>query len=140
MSFWIAYWWLHGLRNPYAEPVFRYLASLFLIFQLAVVLVSGNYSGILRRDKYEELYATGKFTLMVVSMVTIYLFVSKTSNHYSRLQTGITVVIYFALDWALRVVLKSFVRKQIIRNRGRNSLVVEPVGWNNVKHRQEPHP
>ena len=124
MSFWIAYWWLHGLRNPYAEPVFRYLASLFLIFQLAVVLVSGNYSGILRRDKYEELYATGKFTLMVVSMVTIYLFVSKTSNHYSRLQTGITVVIYFALDWALRVVLKSFVRKQIIRNRGRNSLVV----------------
>ena len=124
LSFCLAYWCLHDFHNPYTDLVVRYLAILFLVCQLVVILFSSNYSGILRRDKYEELYAVGKYTIMVLSMATVYLFASKTSNHYSRLQTGFTVLIYLALDWVVRVVVKRSVRKQIIASRGRNSLVV----------------
>ena len=59
-----------------------------------------------------------------MALVVVYLFATKTSDRVSRLQTGYTVVIYLAVDWALRVVLKRIVRKRIIASRGRNSLVV----------------
>ncbi len=123
-SFIVAYWLIHGLHSPYSFPVFRYLASVFLISQLAVIAFLGNYSGILKRNKYQELAAVGKFAAVMLGLVTIYLFAAKVSNQVSRLQTGFTVVIYYAVDWAARVVLKRYVRRKIIRERGRKSLVV----------------
>ena len=123
-SFMLAYWLVHGLQNPYSTQIFRYLATVFLIGQLAVIVFSGSYSGILRRNKYQELAAVGKFAAVMLGLVTIYLFAAKVSNQVSRLQTGLTVVIYYAVDWAARVVLKRYVRIKIIRERGSKSLVV----------------
>ncbi len=123
-SFMFAYWLVNGFRNPYESQIFRYLATVFLISQLAVIAFSGNYSGILRRNKYQELYAVGRFAAVMLGLVTIYLFSAKVSSAVSRLQTGLTVVLYFVADWALRVVLKRYVRMKIIRERGEKSLVV----------------
>lgn len=123
-SFMLAYWLVHGFQNPYFNHIFRYLATVFLISQLAVIAFLGNYSGILRRNKYQELAAVGKFAAIMLGLVTIYLFAAKVSNQVSRLQTGLTIAIYYAVNWAARVVLKRYVRRKIIRERGSKSLVV----------------
>ena len=124
LSYILAYWLVHGIHNPYAVQIFRYLAAVFLISQLAVIVFSGNYSGILRRHRYQELAAVGQFAAVMLGLVTIFLFAAKVSSAVSRLQTGLTVAVYFAADWALRVVLKRYVRNKIIRERGQKSLVV----------------
>ena len=124
VSYILAYWLGRGFHNPYTYAIFRYLAVVFLVSQLAVMLFSGNYSGILRRNRYQELAAVAKFTAVMLAIVTVYLFVRKDSSTVSRLQTGLTVVVYLALDWALRVLLKRYVRRKIIRERGQKALVV----------------
>ena len=124
LSFLLAYWLVNGLRNPYAVPPLRYLALLFFVCQLAVAAFFGNYSGILRRHKYQELAAMVKYTALVLGLVTLILFAAKSSGEVSRLQTGLTTAIYLALGWGLRVIMKRYIRKKIIRNRERKSLVV----------------
>ena len=124
VSFILVYWILHGLQNPYSSPIFRRLATVLLISQLMVILLSGNYSGILRRSKYEELAAVAKFSAIMLGLAAAYMFAVKMSGQVSRLQTGWTIVIYFVLDWVARVVLKRMVRNKIVRTRGTKSLVV----------------
>lgn len=124
VSFMLAYWFLHGLHSPYANSVFRSLASILLVSQLMVILFSGNYSGILRRSKYEEIPAVAKFSAIMLGMAAAYMFAVKISGQVSRLQTGWTIVFYFVLDWVSRVVLKRLVRNKIIRTRGTRSLVI----------------
>lgn len=123
-SFLLAYWLVHGLHNPFLNPVFRSLAVLLFVSQLLVILFSGNYSGILRRSKYEELYAVLKFSVLVLALATVYMFTVKVAAQFSRLQTGLTMTFYFVADWILRVVLKRYVRNKIIRERGSKSLVL----------------
>ncbi len=127
-SFLLAYWFLHGLHNPYLNTTFRSLAAILLVSQLMVILFSGNYSGILRRSKYEELAAVAKFSAIMLGLAAAYMFAIKISGQVSRLQTGWTIVIYFVLDWTSRVVLKRLVRNKIIRTRGTKSLVVVTSG------------
>lgn len=123
-AFFLAYWLIHGLRSPFSTPAFRLLDTLFLIGQLLVVLFTANYSGILRRSKYEELYAVARYAVALLAVVTVYLFASKRGDSVSRLQTGLTTALFFVGDWAARVVWKRHVRRRIIRNRETNSLVV----------------
>lgn len=124
VSFILVYWILHGLHSPYSNPVFRNLAVILLVSQLIVILFSGNYSGILRRSKYEEISAVAKFSAIMLGLAAAYMFAVKISGQVSRLQTGWTVVFYFFLDWYSRIVLKRLVRNRIIRTRGTKSLVV----------------
>lgn len=123
-SFLLAYWLLHGPHSPYAEPIFRSLMAVLLVSQLMVIVFSGNYSGILRRSKYEEITAVAKFSAVMLGLAAAYMFAVKISGQVSRLQTGWTVVIYLVMDWAFRVLLKRMVRNKIIRTRGTKSLVV----------------
>ncbi len=123
-SFLLAYWLIHGLHSPYLNPVFQSLMAVLLVSQLMVIVFSGNYSGILRRSKYEEITAVAKFSAIMLGLAAAYMFAVKISGQVSRLQTGWTVVIYFVLDWVSRVVLKRMVRNRIIRTRGTKSLVV----------------
>ncbi len=124
ISFLLVYWFLHGFHNPYNSSIFRRLASVLLVSQLMVVLFSGNYSGILWRSKYEEITAVVKFSAVMLGIAAAYMFAVKMSGQVSRLQTWLTVVVYFVLDWVSRVVLKRIVRNKIIRTRGTRSLVV----------------
>ncbi len=128
VSFILAYWLIHGLYNPYIAYIFRTLVGVLLVSQLLVILFSANYSGILRRSKYQELYAVARFTVAILGLAAIYMFATKISSSVSRLQTGLTLVVYFVLDWAGRVVLKRYVRGQIIRSRKLKSLVVVTSG------------
>lgn len=100
------------------------MAALLFACQLLVILFSGNYSGILRRSKYEELYAVLRFSVLVLALATVYMFTIKVTAQFSRLQTGLTMAVYFVADWVLRVVLKRYVRNKIIRERGSKSLVL----------------
>ena len=124
LSYILAYWLARGIHNPFTVSIFRYLDLVLLVSQIAVILFSDNYSGILRRNRYRELAAVAKFTAVMLALVTVYLFARKDSSTVSRLQTGMTVVVYLALDWVLRVLLKRHVRRKIIRERGQKSLVV----------------
>ena len=123
-SYLLVYWILHGMHSPYSNPIFRRLAAVLLVSQMMVILFSGNYSGILRRSKYEEIIAVAKFTAIMLGLAAAYMFAVKISGQISRLQTGWTVVFYFFLDWYSRIALKRLVRNRIIRTRGTKSLVV----------------
>ena len=124
LSFILVYWLLHDLSSPYRDPIFRSLAVLLFVCQLLVVLFAGNYSGILRRNKFEELSSVLKFSLLLLALATVYMFVVKITGQVSRLQTGLTMVGYLFGDWASRVILKRYIRKKIIRERGQKSLVL----------------
>ena len=123
-AFLLVYWLRYGLHNPYLDPVFRYLVGVLFVCQLLAILFSGNYSGILRRNRYDELYAVLKYSVLVLSLAAVYMFAVKISGAVSRLQTGLTMVFYFAIDWAARVVLKRYIRNKIIRERGGKSLLL----------------
>ncbi len=128
VCFLLAYWILHGLSSPFSSPVFLRLDTILLVSQLLVILFSANYSGILRRSRYEEVAAVIKFSALLLGLAAAYMFLVKISGQVSRLQTGLTLLFYAVSDWAGRVVWKRVVRSRIIRTRSTRSLVVVTSG------------
>lgn len=122
LCFCLSYWLNTGLGNPYAEPAYRYQAAVIVSSQLAVILFSHSYQGILRRGKLDELAAIIKYTIWVLVVALVYLFVVHQTVTASRLQFGFTFLFFAILDNAVRHLNKL----RIFRTgaQGRKSLVI----------------
>lgn len=54
-AFLLAYAVRMGPSSPYGDDAYREIGVIFLLAQVVIVLLSGSFSGVLRRGNYEEL-------------------------------------------------------------------------------------
>lgn len=94
ISFVLAFWIIRGVSNPYNIQTYRLLAEVLFLSQLFVTVFSHNYKGIIRRGHLDELFSVIKYTIYVLGMALVFLFVIHQANAVSRLQTGITLAIF----------------------------------------------
>lgn len=102
MSFILSFWMVLGFGNPYGDAAYRYLASLLVICQLAMMPFAGSYFAIVRRHTFDELWAVLKFIAATMLLVLVYLFVVNSTLLLSRLQLIVTGALYIVLDLAAR--------------------------------------
>ena len=102
LSFAIAYWIVHGFGNPYVRKDYQYQAMVLVVSQILTILFTRQYSGILRRGMFRELLGVLKHILLTLSIALLFLFLTKNSAVASRLQYGLTSVLFIGIAWIVR--------------------------------------
>ena len=124
VAFVAAYILRHGLYNPYKITAYGRLAAVIVLVDICVVFLFESYSGVLKRNKYQELRSAFSHTTMVFFGVLAYMFITKQSEIYSRQVLYSFWVINVVLEYMGRCVLKRLVRKQVLEDIGKNDLLV----------------
>ncbi|MBR3304729.1 MAG: sugar transferase [Christensenellaceae bacterium] len=118
ICFILSFWLIRGYGNPYGLSSYQYQAIILIVSQFAVILFTNNYSGILRRKRFDELVAVIRYIVWILVIAFFYLFLVKDSAEVSRLQFGFTAVFFIILGYCFRQLNKYRVfRSGISRNR-----------------------
>ncbi len=130
LSYILAHLIIRGTANPYAFFSYRYLAFVLAFSQVVTILFTSNYNGILRRGYFREMVSVVTYAVNIAVVALIFLFVVHESTAVSRLQFGITLVIFIALDYLLRIGNKRRIKRTSANGLERkgNSLVVITTG------------
>ena len=102
LCFMLGFWLLNGSGNPYGTDRHKLQAAVLVVSQLVVTLFADNYSGILRRKRFDEFLAVLKYILEILAVALFYLFLAKSSADASRLQFGFTSLIFVVIDYLFR--------------------------------------
>ena len=107
LSFVLAHWLIMGVQNPYKLYTYRYLAAILFFAQMAVTLFGYNYKGILRRGYVKEAGNIFRYTISILIVAVVFLFLIHQSGTVSRLQIGWTLVIFLVIGYLVRMLNKN---------------------------------
>ena len=106
IAFVLAFWMTRGFGDPFPTFSFRLLDMVLIMAQLCTILFGRNYSGILRRGYLREAHKTAIYTLTILMMSVLILFVMHVGTTVSRLQLGWTLVLFMPLSFIIRQLRK----------------------------------
>ena len=125
-AFLLAYAVRMGPTSPYRDEAYKEIGIIVLLAEVAVVLLTGAFSGILRRGRYEEFGATIRQACLVEAVVITGLFTTQTSADYSRFVIYLTGVLYVCMSYFLRVLWKAFlIRRRAVTDQRSLLLVTD---------------
>ena len=128
LCFALAYWPIHGFGNPYRTEAYQYQAIILFMSQLIVTMFGRNYSGILRRKKFDEAIAVYKYISLIIVLSLVYLFMVRRSLTASRLQFGLISLIFLFVDILARQLNKYRIFKRGKSDRHRRRIVLFTSG------------
>ena len=120
----VSYWINVKFANPYDLYRYRYQGLVMLAAQVLVILFSNNYHGILRRTWPEEIIATFTYIAEVFLLALVYLFAVHWVGMASRLQMGITCLLFVAVGFLFRQANKRRIRRRANTRSQKRSLVL----------------
>ena len=103
LCFVLAFWIISGIGDPYSRQTYRLLAVILFMSQMFVTIFGQNYKGIIRRGRLDELFSVIKYTIYMMAVALVFLFVIKQGGAVSRLQTGVTLALFVPIDWIVRM-------------------------------------
>ncbi len=104
--------------------LYQNLAFFLPFIDLAGVLFTETYTGILRRTKYQEITASLWHTLVNLGGVLIYMYAVQTSYYYSRYALAIFAVLMFILSYFVRVMWKRVIRRRKLLDVNKSTMIV----------------
>ena len=102
----IAYGWRFEHAWLFNHEIYVRIAAIALLIDVCVVFFSEAYTGVLRRNKYQELRSTITHCGIVWGGVLVYMYATKTSVQYSRQMLFVFLGVFILLSYFGRVVLK----------------------------------
>lgn len=123
VAFILAYFFRHGLHNPYSNSVYLDVALFILLVDTVVMFFTDTLKNVLKRGYYQEFAATVKHAVIVELLVALYLFVVQEGEIFSRIVLFTMGVLYAFITYAVRVLWKCVLGKQM-RDGGNRSLLI----------------
>ena len=131
LCFILTFWVITDFSNPYEHETYQYLGMVLILAQLLTIVFGNNYSQIIRRGRLDELISVIRFTIIMLAIALVALFMVKTTGSISRLQTGGTIVLYVVLDYCFRQLRKKWLYRKSsnAKNKLGHSLVLITAGY-----------
>ena len=104
--------------------LYQNLVKVLPIIDLACVLFTETYTGILRRTKYQEIVSTIWHAAVIFLGLLVYMLVSRTTYYYSRAVLGYFGVSMVILSYIGRVLWKRVIRRRKLLDVNKSSMVV----------------
>ena len=104
--------------------MYQNLAMILPFLDLAGVLLTETYTGILRRTKYQEATATIGHSFVNFLGVLLYMQAMRTTYFYSRLALGIFGVSMVIISYVFRCCWKRVIRRRMLHDVNKASLIV----------------
>lgn len=127
IAFFASFWIKFGERALVSSIINEYyirLAIVLLMMDLCVAFLFEAYTGILRRNKVQELRAVIIHCSAVFAAVTVYLWGTKQSEIYSRQVIMVFWGIAIFIEYFTRCAWKIYIRQKMIRGKRFSKLVV----------------
>lgn len=123
LSFWAANLLRNGWHNSYGNSMYRNMALVLLLIDLAVIIGFESMKNVLKRGYYQELNMTVKHDAILFLVTTFFLYYIKDWQSASRLAMIYTVIIYLVSGYTVRVLWKAALRKKM-EGGGKRSLLI----------------
>lgn len=127
MAFLASFWIKFGDRALVSSIIKEYyirLAIVLLLMDLCIVFLVEAYTGILRRNKVQELRAVVVHCSIVFAAVTVYLWGTKQSEIYSRQVIMVFWGLAIFFEYFVRCAWKIYIRQKMIRGKRFSQLIV----------------
>lgn len=112
----IAFMLRHGWNFPYTFEAYKDMGIILALVELCTGFFMESYKDIIRRGYFEEAKKVVIHISIVLGLVITYLFITKSSEIFSRVVFGWLWIYSILLTYAARILLKIWVRK-ILRNK-----------------------
>lgn len=124
LAYILAYDIRHGVHLPYRSVLYRDMALVFLFVQIFVTFFGESFKNVLRRGYYNEFTKTFRHVCLVILLAALYLFATQKGEAYSRITLGLTGVIYLAIAYPSRLMLKKYLKQKGYDCKGKRSLLI----------------
>ncbi len=116
-----------GRWSQIAEYYSR-LAVILLLIDICIVFLAEPYTGILRRNRVQELKAVIFHCVTVFAVITVYLWATKQSEIYSRQVILVFLGVAVITEYFSRCLWKIYIRQRMIRGKKFSQLIVVTEG------------
>ncbi len=121
--FWRFVWKIDSDADVNVDIYIRMAILLFFI-DLCVIFFTESYTGILRRNKYQELRATVMHCFVVFGVYLIYMYATKQSALYSRQLLFAYLVLVIIFEYFARVTWKRVIRQRKLKDKNKAEMLV----------------
>lgn len=111
-------------KLPLLMDYYNRLAVVLLLVNICIVFFFESYTGILRRNKVQELKAVLIHCSIVFAAVTVYVWSTKQSEIYSRQVIFVFWGIAVVIEYFSRCLWKIYIRQRMIRGKKFSQLIV----------------
>ena len=123
-AFMLAYAVRMGPASPYRDEAYRGIGVVLLLADVAVMLLSGTFSGVLARGRYEEFTVTVRHVCLVEAVTVVYLFTAQKSIAYSRFVIYLMAVLYACAGYFTRNFWKAWLLRHRAAEGEKRSLLI----------------
>ena len=123
-AFMLAYAVRMGPSSPYGDGEYRGIGIVIFLATVAVALLSGTFSGVLKRGYYEEFIVTLRHACLVEVIAVLYLFTAQKSVSGSRFVIYLTGILYVCMGYFARLFWKRVLRRRQAAEGERRSLLI----------------
>ena len=124
LSFTVAYMVRMGPSSPYRNEAYRSIGLVLVLTDVAVLLLSGSFSGVLARGRYEEFTMTLRHVCLVEAVAVVYLFTVQKSVAYSRFVIYLMAFLYVCVGYFSRILWKKWLRYRRAAEGEKRSLLI----------------
>ena len=127
VAFFVSMWMRFG-KIAYLSPIINEyyirLSVVLLLMDFCIVFLSEAYTGILRRNKVQELRAVVLHCSTVFIAVTVYLWATKQSEIYSRQVIMVFWGLAIFIEYFSRCAWKIYIRQKMIRGKRFSKMII----------------
>ena len=109
VAFVLAYAIRHG-GLPYELEVYRTLAIMLVVVDILIAAIFNTMHNVMKRGYYQEAVQTLKQVLLVLVVISLYMFSMQSGGIYSRITIYLTAVFHFLIGYGIRLFWKRVVR------------------------------
>ena len=110
LAFVLAYTIRHG-GIPYLYEAYRTLAIMLVVVDILIAAIFNTMHNVMKRGLLSETTQTLKQVLLVLVVISLYMFSMQSGETYSRISVYLTAIFHFCLGFLIRQAWKRVVRR-----------------------------
>ena len=124
VSFVLGFMIRHGWgRWPYLKPDYKSLAIILVVVDVLVTVLFNTMHNVMKRGFLKELAETIKHVVLVLLVMSLYLFSTQSGDIYSRITLYLTAGFHLVLGFLIRILWKPVIRR-INRNKSKGTMIL----------------
>ncbi len=124
VSFVLGFMIRHGWGEwPYLNPDYRSLAIILVVVDIMVTVLFNTLHNVIKRGYLKELTQTIKHVVLVLLVMSLYLFSTQAGDTYSRITLYLTAVFHLILGYSIRILWKPII-KRINKKKAKGTMIL----------------
>lgn len=124
ISFILGYMIRHGWGQwPYERPEYKSLAIILVVVDILVTVLFNTLHNVMKRGYLKEMIETIKHVVLVLLVMSLYLFSTQAGDAYSRITLYLTSGFHLVLGYLIRILWKPIVRR-INKNKAKGTMIL----------------